>query len=340
MGSEVIVVGAGVAGLQCARRLSKAGAEVLVIDRADKPGGRCATRRFDGQPADYGPLFLHGSHPDFLEALESIEGAQLVDGWPHRIAGGGKPCQPTAFAPNERRLALGEGVNLFPHWLSEGLEIRLGTRVRSIAASAGTLNVVSEEGETFQAREVVLALALEQSLPFVGMLPDSRERRGAIALLELFASLPCLTVIAGYPESRRAPVWDVLYPEDSGELLVVGNESSKRPRSGGLCLVFQATPRWSRERLELPRERWAPELLGCAGALLGAWAAEPQWTHPHRWRWGRLDAANELAAPLELEGPWGRLFVAGDLFAPGGGVQAAWLSGERAARRILARAGA
>jgi renalase len=58
---DVIILGAGVAGLQCARRLSSAGADVLVVDRADKPGGRCATRVFEGQPADYGPLFLHGN---------------------------------------------------------------------------------------------------------------------------------------------------------------------------------------------------------------------------------------------------------------------------------------
>jgi renalase len=64
---------------------------------------------------------------------------------------------------------------------------------------------------------------------------------------------------------------------------------------------------------------------------------QPAWVHPHRWRWGRLEPANELSAPVELGGPWGRLSVTGDLFAPGGGVQAAWLSGDRAAERILAR---
>ena len=35
---DVIVLGAGVAGLQCARRLKAPGADVLVVDRADKPG--------------------------------------------------------------------------------------------------------------------------------------------------------------------------------------------------------------------------------------------------------------------------------------------------------------
>jgi len=268
--------------------------------------------------------------------LGSLDGAGLLEGWPHRIFGAGKPCQPAAFAPGEQRLAYAEGVNAFPRALSAGLSVRLRTQIRSIGAADGTVIVTSSAGERFEGGEVVLAMALEQSLPFLAMLPGTRERDGALALLELFASLPCLTAIAGYSPSRTPPDWDVLYPEDSHEILLIGNESSKRPRSQGLCLVCQATPRWSRERLEQPPDRWAPEVLAVAASLLGPWVAEPEWVHAHRWRWGRLDPANELATPLELEGPWGRLTLVGDLFAPGGGVQAAWLSGDRAAQRILA----
>ncbi|WP_246734224.1 FAD-dependent oxidoreductase, partial [Oharaeibacter diazotrophicus] len=44
-GVAVAVVGAGLAGLAAARRLAKAGAVVSVFERADRPGGRLATRR-------------------------------------------------------------------------------------------------------------------------------------------------------------------------------------------------------------------------------------------------------------------------------------------------------
>jgi renalase len=333
---DVIVIGAGVAGLQCSRRLRSGGAEVLVLDRATKVGGRCATRRFEGLPADYGPLFLHGSDPGFLAALDSIDGAHPLEGWPQRITGGGQPCQPSAFAPNERRLAFGEGVNAFPQALAEGLAVRLGTQVSAISSQGSLLVVQSEDGQRFRTRELVLAMALEESLPFLRVLPAGRERDGAIGLLEMFASLPCLTVIAGYTAARRPPGWDVMYPEGNREILLIGNESSKRPGGGPLCLVYQAPPHWSWERLEQPKEQWSRELLSQAGSLLGAWAETPEWVHAHRWRYGRLDPTDELAGPLQLSGEWGRLSLAGDLFAPGGGVQASWRSGDRAAERILA----
>ncbi|MBN1835884.1 MAG: FAD-dependent oxidoreductase [Spirochaetales bacterium] len=332
---DVLVVGAGVAGLQCARRLRASGARVLVVDRAAKPGGRCATRSFGELPVDYGPLFLHGSDPEFLEALQQVPGVGLLPGWPLRVSGEGTPCLPAAFAPGERRLAFREGLNVFPRALAEGLEIRLNTRITAVHAERGVLTLESEEGERLGCREVVLALALEQSLPLVRMLPSGRERDGALALLDMFASLPCLTVIAGYRETRRTPEWDLLYPEDHSALLLVGNESSKRPQSAETCLVYQAAPSWSHARRDQPREQWSPELLGEAATLLGAWAGQPDWIQAHRWRYARLGPPDHLSAPLRVSGPWGALGLAGDLFDPVGGVQAAWRSGERLARRIL-----
>jgi phytoene dehydrogenase-like protein len=51
---DVIVVGAGLAGLCCARELRGAGLEVLVLERSDAPGGRVRT---DGRGLPAGPRF-------------------------------------------------------------------------------------------------------------------------------------------------------------------------------------------------------------------------------------------------------------------------------------------
>ncbi|UCF32712.1 MAG: NAD(P)-binding protein, partial [Phycisphaerales bacterium] len=68
MDSETIVIGAGIAGLSCAQRLAQADVKSLVLDKGRGVGGRCATRRVEGQPVDHGVIFLHGSDPDFLAA--------------------------------------------------------------------------------------------------------------------------------------------------------------------------------------------------------------------------------------------------------------------------------
>ena len=330
MASDVIVIGAGVAGLSCAARLQAAGAGVLLLDRADKPGGRCATRQFHGQSADYGPVFLHGRDPDFLAAVRTAC-AETRPGWPGKVSGTGKPCQPEAFSLGESRLGIPEGVNAFPRSLAAGLRIQLNCRVQTVSWDGGLFSVTDGAGGQWQSRDLVLALALEQALPFLRQLAPGEGIPQALALLGMFHTVPCLTVIAGYPAGTRMPEWDVQYPEAEESLLLVSNESGKRDAK---VLVVQAAPRWSRVHLEDDPDAWSDALLASAARVTGAWVTAPEWRHTHRWRFARLDRANELAAPLVLSRNQGRLGVCGDLFSPGGGVQAAWRSGRELAERL------
>ena len=51
---RVVVIGAGLSGLACARRLQERGADVLVVDAADAVGGRIRTDEIDGFRLDRG----------------------------------------------------------------------------------------------------------------------------------------------------------------------------------------------------------------------------------------------------------------------------------------------
>jgi renalase len=334
--NDTIVIGAGVAGLECARTLSAAGRQVLVIDRARGVGGRCATRRFEGQPVDFGPLFLHGRDPAFLAELAQVQGVTRLPGWPRRIEGRGAPCQPSSFDDQEQRFAFAEGLAAFPRHLAQGLTMQLSTRVLRLSEGDGTLKVHTEAGEVLEAKEVVIALALEQSRSLLATVPQTPQVASALGLLSMFSSVPSLALIAGYGLETPTPTWDVQYPEDSDSLLLIAHDSAKREAPRARVLVFQARPRWSRQRLEVPPETWAAELLEEAARRLGAWAGQPLFTSPHRWSYARVDRGSELAGPLSFTLPGGRqLGLAGDLFSPGGGVQAAWLSGRRLAQRLL-----
>ncbi len=339
MRPDVIVVGAGVSGLSCARRLVEAGASVLVVDRAKGVGGRCATRHVDGLPIDFGVVFLHGQSPAFVREIEGVEGATKLVDWPARRHDTGMPCQPDAFGANERRLAYVEGVSAFPKHLARGLSIELRTDVRAVTAVTRTMRVETTDGRVLEAPTVVLALAPEQPrelLETVGM--ESPELAAAGEVLRMFTSRSSVAVLCGYPLSSPVPPWDVSYPSDSPVLLMVSNESTKRPGRRQNALVFQTTPRWSRKHIDDPLAELETEILAEAGRRLGPWAAEPSWAQVHLWRYARLDRGNELATPLLFDLPGGgRLGVAGEVFAPGGGVEAAWMSGRALGERIRER---
>jgi hypothetical protein len=166
--------------------------------------------------------------------------------------------------------------------------------------------------------------------------PAGEEMAGLVRMLRMMSTVPCLALLAGYPREAPAPSWDVSYPEDSPVLQLVSHDSAKRAVPRFHCLVFQARPRWSRDRLEAAPEAWSAEILKEAKRRLGPWAGRPSWAQAHRWRYARLETGNELAGPVlcRLEGG-ARLGLAGEVFAPGGGVEAAWASGRRLGWRIL-----
>ncbi|MGY1804570.1 NAD(P)/FAD-dependent oxidoreductase [Blastococcus sp. SYSU D00922] len=92
-GAEVVVVGAGLAGLSAATRLAAAGVDVHVLESGGHAGGRLATERIDGFVVDRGFQVLNTGYPraadldlDALELGWFERGAVVrVDGRAHRV---------------------------------------------------------------------------------------------------------------------------------------------------------------------------------------------------------------------------------------------------------------
>ncbi|GAA4283423.1 NAD(P)/FAD-dependent oxidoreductase [Brevibacterium daeguense] len=63
MDTDVVVIGAGLAGLQSARRLQRSGLAVHVLEKNDGVGGRVRTERIDGFQCDRGFQVLNSSYP-------------------------------------------------------------------------------------------------------------------------------------------------------------------------------------------------------------------------------------------------------------------------------------
>lgn len=335
---DVLIVGAGIAGLSCAGALQRAGARVVVLDKGRGVGGRAATRRVEGQPVDHGLAFYHGYDPGFLAALDRTP-ATRVEGWPRRVRGAGVACNPAAFDPwrPAPRLAFEEGVSAFPKALAEGLDVRLGARVTALADEGSQVLARIEGAEALRAPTVVLALPVEQSAALLGALPGVPRAR---ALMRLVGTVSCQTAIAIYDGPDDPLAAELYLPEESDILTLIAHDSSKRPRPRRRALVLQAREAWSSAQLEAPGDQVCRALLDEAARLLGPWAASPALCQHHRWRHARALPHLALAAPsLEALPGGARLGLTGESFHPAVGAEGAWLAGEAMARQLSAAAG-
>ena len=75
--ADVVVVGAGFAGLAAARELDKRGHDVVVLEGRDRVGGRSSTATIAGVPVDLGGTFV-GPTQDAVVAMAAELGCETV----------------------------------------------------------------------------------------------------------------------------------------------------------------------------------------------------------------------------------------------------------------------
>ena len=115
----VVVVGAGIAGIACARELAAAGVEVRVLERARVVGGRMASRRLHGRPVDLGAAYFTVSDPEFARVVEGWRAAGLARPWTDSLAVFENGTR--GAAPGPMRWAAPDGLrSLVRWWRAEG----------------------------------------------------------------------------------------------------------------------------------------------------------------------------------------------------------------------------
>ncbi|MAY03207.1 MAG: aminoacetone oxidase family FAD-binding enzyme [Gammaproteobacteria bacterium] len=164
---EVIIIGAGAAGLMCAASAAYRGRKVLVLDHANKAGkkilmsggGRCNFTNLNSTPAN----FLSDNPPFCISALKRYTPQHFLDLVERHGIAYEEKAAGQLFCQNS-------SMDILQMLLSEcewaGAEIRLNTRVQSVRKIAGVYQL-DTSSETLQCESLVVACG-GLSIPTMG----------------------------------------------------------------------------------------------------------------------------------------------------------------------------
>jgi len=309
---KIIVVGAGLAGLACARELRRAGHDVTLLDKSRGAGGRMSSRRVDTGSGDV--TFDHGAQyftvrdPLFAAEVQQWAEQGLAARWP--VAG------PDAFVGVP-------AMNAPLKALAAQLDVRLNTRVSVISRDGDPWSVSTKDGLVLEAEAVIIALPAEQAAELLHSVVSDMA-----ALARSVVSEPCWTVMAVFP-GPLAAIEVCLSGKDPDVLGWAARNSAKPERGGPEAWVIQGTADWSKRHLEQPGAWVESRLLAALAERLEIVLPAPLWQTAHRWRYARSGVHDAGS----LWDPASGLGVCGDwLVAPR--VEGAWLSGTQLADRI------
>ena len=298
---HIAVVGAGMAGIACARTLMQAGHRVTVFEKSRGPGGRMATRNSEFGGFDHGTQYFTVRDARFEKALATSPG--VVRPWSAntvRILDEAGRVVASAPPPREAHWVATPGMGaLLKQWaqpLAAAGLLTLETQV--IRLEREKLHPerwqLQTEGPGASSQvysgfdAVVLAVPAPQAH---ALLLSSQQGKALMPTLAGVAIAPCWTLMLAFPQGQQptlphlGPQWNAARSTHH-RIAWLARESSKPGRSPIERWTVQASPEWSTRHLEDDDERIKAKLLRAFTEVTGI-RAEPPHAVVHRWRYAQ-----------------------------------------------------
>ncbi len=279
MTKRAAVIGAGLAGLSCARTMRQAGFFVEVFEQDRIIGGRIATTRVGLETFDHGAQYVTARGQGFKGYIDELVGLGYAARWTPRAAlrgeeGAGQMAPWHVGTP---------GMASLVRPLAESVRIHTGRAVHTIQRMDKGWHVWFDDQTSvgpFQA--VAVAVPAPQARLLIGQIDEFVQSLARVRMA------PCWALMIRL-EEMTLPEQDV-YSDMSEVIRWISRNNTKPGRSGsGESIVIHASPSWSRQTEDAEPEVVAEELWSEISHVLGLPPIRPSRMVAHLWRHGLVD---------------------------------------------------
>jgi predicted NAD/FAD-dependent oxidoreductase len=273
------VIGAGLAGLSCARTLRRAGFFVEVFEQERMIGGRMATTRLGTDTFDHGSQYVTARSREFKAYLEEVAGLGYAARWNPRAQlngeeGAGQMLPWYVGTP---------GMASLVRPLAESVRIHTGRKVHTVDRKDKGWHVWFEDETSVGPFHAVAAtVPAAQARLLLGRFDEIAQPLGRVRMM------PCWALMVRL-EDKILPDQDV-FSDMSEVIRWIARNNTKPGRSPrGESIVIHASPSWSRESEDAEPEMIAEELWGEVSHVLGLPPVRPVHMTAYLWRHGLVD---------------------------------------------------
>ncbi|NJL89607.1 MAG: FAD-dependent oxidoreductase, partial [Coleofasciculaceae cyanobacterium SM2_1_6] len=189
---DVVIIGAGLAGITCGRYLQEQGRRVVLLEKSRGVGGRLATRRLSGTIADHGAKYLENQGSYTKDLIEFLQQQGLIISWANTnyefrdteidSTTGRDQTKLWKSQIGTDRYVAPLGMSSIAKTLAQGLDIRLSHRVDRVQATDQGWQLgldLPADSPTIQAKALVIAIPAPQALAILS--PKSLDRDQGLA---------------------------------------------------------------------------------------------------------------------------------------------------------------
>ncbi len=315
---DILVIGAGLAGLSASRKLADKGYQVLVVDKGKSVGGRLASRSLESASFDYGAQFMTAKEPRFLDQVNNWVSDGTAELWFRGYPGRSENYKRWRGIPNMRELARS---------LAGTLSIKTARQVVKITLQQTHWRVDFKDGKVIYSNNILLTPPVPQSLEIIdrGNTKLNQDQRLRLQQLTYDPCIAMLALLEG--PSKIAPPGMLVPNSDDIDWI---SDNMKKGVSVIPSVTIHASADFSKKHFNEDSDKMGKKIIKLSKPWLGVAVKH---FAIHRWRYSKPKYVDTERFMLIQNNP--TLIIAGDAFA-GPRVEGAFLSGYSAAEALIA----